>query len=183
MIAGGKGAEALLATLGMPLIDESESQRNVENIATAASLWCVTCTIIFSALDLKNDPPDTQLGLYSILFSIAAILVIPISMMIDEKMCKSSDPEDHSDEEQEKEQSEEPEPSVAEPNPLSKPDSLFPDNSPGDSFCEHGRWRIQCKICTDVADNISTYLCPHGRWKIQCEECTRKSIELISCTI
>lgn len=91
VIAGFGAVVAALATVGRPLIDESESQRDVENWATAVSLWLMAGGMALLATE------DSELEIGFTALTLAAMLVVPIACLIDDK-CYSPSEDDETEE-------------------------------------------------------------------------------------
>ena len=115
IIGAAKMLEAVVATCSLPFIDGSDSQRNVENWATAASLWLMGVGMMLLALEIHlYDEPNEGMQWAWTGFSLASMLVVPAACWIDvkfppEAMVGAEDKDDQQEGvQQEQEQQEQP---------------------------------------------------------------------------
>jgi len=86
-LCGAAAVEALFFSMAMPLIDESLSEKNVENYATAVSLWLLAASMLCSALDASGsvaqwlDSPALQM-IFQVL-SMLATQAVPVGLLVD----------------------------------------------------------------------------------------------------
>lgn len=91
-LAIAKGVHALLTTVGLPYIDTSDSQRNVDNWAGAVSLWLLSGSMLFLCVDMQNsetEASDEGLVYGFMILASSAMLVGPIASLIDQKLTPS----------------------------------------------------------------------------------------------
>eukprot|EP00656_Telonema_subtile_P024351 TRINITY_DN2648_c0_g1_i3.p1 TRINITY_DN2648_c0_g1~~TRINITY_DN2648_c0_g1_i3.p1 ORF type:complete len:664 (+),score=141.87 TRINITY_DN2648_c0_g1_i3:668-2659(+) len=91
-------ADAMLTTVGMPLIDSSDSQRNVENKATAAASWLMAGGMAVLAVDMYSDDwHEERLQWLFMGLSLLASLTVPLACFIDSKFPPASEVEGDKD--------------------------------------------------------------------------------------
>eukprot|EP00656_Telonema_subtile_P024355 TRINITY_DN2648_c0_g1_i8.p1 TRINITY_DN2648_c0_g1~~TRINITY_DN2648_c0_g1_i8.p1 ORF type:complete len:571 (+),score=126.40 TRINITY_DN2648_c0_g1_i8:85-1797(+) len=82
-----QAADAMLTTVGMPLIDSSDSQRNMENKATAAASWLMAGAMAVLAVDMySEDWHEETLQWLFLSLSLLASLMVPLVCFIDSKL-------------------------------------------------------------------------------------------------
>ena len=86
IIGAAKLVEATLAGCGLPLIDESDSQRNVENWATCVSIFMMGVGLMLTALELTylEDSADAVTWT-TFATGLLSMLTVPVACFIDEK--------------------------------------------------------------------------------------------------
>jgi len=94
LVAAAAG-EATFFSMMLPYVDESQSQRNVENIATAASLWFLTAAILCETAFMHMDSNAAE-SMFSV-FSILSVQIVPCMVTLDQCLSKyQNKPEDTS---------------------------------------------------------------------------------------
>eukprot|EP00656_Telonema_subtile_P058113 TRINITY_DN974_c0_g1_i1.p1 TRINITY_DN974_c0_g1~~TRINITY_DN974_c0_g1_i1.p1 ORF type:complete len:506 (+),score=105.33 TRINITY_DN974_c0_g1_i1:92-1609(+) len=85
-LTGAKALDAALTTVGKPLIDTSDSQRNVENHALAGSLWVMAGSMAILAIDMADEDYHETLFQHAFLaLSLSASMLVPVCCFIDKK--------------------------------------------------------------------------------------------------
>ena len=95
IIGAAKLVEATLAGCGLPLIDESDSQRNVENWATCVSIFMMGVGLMMVALELTYLEDSADAVTWTLFGTgLVSMLVVPVACFIDEKFPPEEIPED-----------------------------------------------------------------------------------------
>jgi hypothetical protein len=103
-LCGAAAVEALFFSIFMPLIDESLSEKNVENYATAVSLWLLAASMLCSALDASGsvaqwlDSPVLQI-IFQVL-SMLATQAVPVGLLVDRYYLGVADEKEEEEEEE-----------------------------------------------------------------------------------